>query len=81
LRVFALRIIEKSTWARQCTMHPLSSFEAPAQEMRESKSKPDRGIINTRVLLRNQRRETALECTSHIFVARRPPNVNAPTPS
>jgi acyl dehydratase len=56
-------------------------LETTVQEMRESKSKPDRGIVCTRVLLRNQRRETALECTSNIFVARRPPNVNAPTPS
>jgi acyl dehydratase len=55
-------------------------LETTVLEMRESKSKPDRGIVCTGVLLRNQRRETALECTSNIIVARRP-NVNAPTPS
>jgi acyl dehydratase len=48
--------------------------------MRESKSKPDRGIVNTQVLLRNQKHETVLECTSNIFVARRP-DANAPTRS
>jgi hypothetical protein len=55
-------------------------LETTVLEMRESKSKPDRGIVCTRVLLRNQRRETALECTSNIFVARRP-DANAATPS
>ena len=49
-------------------------------EKRESKSKSDRGIVRSRFLLRNQRRETVLECTSNIFVARRP-DANAPTPS
>jgi acyl dehydratase len=47
-------------------------LETTVLEMRESKSKPDRGIVRTRVLLRNQKRETVLECTSDIFVARRP---------
>jgi acyl dehydratase len=55
-------------------------LETMVLEMRESKSKPDRGIVLTRVLLRNQRRETALEYTSNIFVARRP-GAEAPTPS
>jgi len=48
-------------------------LETTVLQMRLSKSKPDRGIILTRVLLRNQKRETALECTSNIFVARRLP--------
>jgi acyl dehydratase len=56
-------------------------LETTVLELRESKSKPDRGIVNTRVLMRNQRRETVLECTSHIIVARRPPNVSAHAPS
>jgi acyl dehydratase len=47
-------------------------------EKRESKSKSDRGIVRTRVLLRNQRRETVLECFSNILVARRP-DATAPT--
>jgi acyl dehydratase len=55
-------------------------LETTVLEMRESKSKPDRGIVRARVLLRNQRRETVLECTSNIFVARLP-DANAPTPS
>jgi acyl dehydratase len=48
-------------------------------EMRESKSRSDRGIVRNRNLLRNQKRETVLECISNIFVARRP-DANAPTP-
>jgi acyl dehydratase len=55
-------------------------LETTVLEMRESKSKSDRGIVRTGVLLRNQRREAVLECTSTIFVARRP-DANAPTPS
>ena len=55
-------------------------LETTVLEMRESKSKPDRGIVNTQVLLRNQKHEIVLECTSNIFVARRP-DANAPTRS
>jgi len=47
-------------------------------EKRESKSKSDRGIFRFRAFLRNQRRETVLECISNILVARRP-DANAPT--
>jgi acyl dehydratase len=54
------------------------NLETSVLEKRESKSKSDRGIVRTRVLLRNQRRETVLECTSNILVARRP-DANAPT--
>ena len=36
-------------------------------------------IVRYRILLRNQRRETVLECIASIFVARRP-DPNAPTP-
>jgi acyl dehydratase len=54
-------------------------LEMTVLEMRESKSKPDRGIVRNRNLLRNQKRETALECTSNIFVARRP-DASAPIP-
>ena len=42
-------------------------------------SDSQREIAET-VFERNQRRETVLECTSNIFVARRP-DANAPTPS
>ena len=49
-------------------------------EIRESKSKPDRGVLRNQIYLRNQRRETVLECTSNIFVARRP-DANAPPAS
>jgi acyl dehydratase len=41
-------------------------------EKRESKSKADRGILRLRIILRNQRRETALECLVAVLIARRP---------
>jgi acyl dehydratase len=47
-------------------------------EKRQSKSKSDRGILRNRILLRNQRRETVLQCISNVLVARRP-DPNAPT--
>jgi acyl dehydratase len=47
-------------------------LETTILEMRESKSKPDRGIVRNRVFLRNKRREVVLECISSILVARRP---------
>jgi acyl dehydratase len=47
-------------------------LETTVLEMRESKSKSDRGIVRNRVLLHNQRRETVLQCISNILVARRP---------
>jgi acyl dehydratase len=46
-------------------------LEMTILELRASKSKPDWGIVRNRNLLRNQRRETGLECVSTIFVARR----------
>jgi acyl dehydratase len=47
-------------------------LEMTVLEMRESKSRPDRGIVRNRNLLRNQKREAVLECISNIFVGRRP---------
>jgi acyl dehydratase len=47
-------------------------LEMTILELRPSKSKPDWGIARNQNLLRNQRRETVLECISTIFVARRP---------
>ncbi|MET3845030.1 acyl dehydratase [Bradyrhizobium sp. OAE829] len=47
-------------------------LEMTVLEMRQSKSKPDWGIVRNRNLLRNQKRETVLECISNIFVAKRP---------
>jgi acyl dehydratase len=54
-------------------------LELTVLEMRESRSRVDRGIVRNRNLLRNQKRETVLECISNIFVARRP-DANAATP-
>ena len=47
-------------------------LETTVLEKRESKSKSDRGIIRNQILLRNQKRETVLQCISNILVARRP---------
>jgi acyl dehydratase len=47
-------------------------LEATILEKRESKSKSDRGIIRNQIYLRNQKRETVLQCISNILVARRP---------
>jgi len=47
-------------------------LEMTILELRPSKSKPDWGIVRNQNLLRNQKRETVLECISTIFVARRP---------
>jgi acyl dehydratase len=47
-------------------------LEMTVLEIRESKSKPDRGIVRNRNILRNQKREAVLECISSIFVERRP---------
>ena len=54
-------------------------LELTVLEMRESRSRVDRGIVRNRNLLRNQKRETVLECISNILVARRP-DANAATP-
>jgi acyl dehydratase len=41
-------------------------------EKRESNSNPTRGIVRFQIRLRNQKRETALQCISNILVAKRP---------
>jgi acyl dehydratase len=40
-------------------------------EKRESKSKPDRGIMRNQIRLRNHRSEIVLQCIANILVARR----------
>jgi acyl dehydratase len=47
-------------------------------EKRVSSSKPDRGILRLGIRLRNQRRETMLECIVTVLIARRQ-NVSANT--
>jgi acyl dehydratase len=54
-------------------------LELTTLDMRESRSKSDRGIIRNRVLLRNRRREVVLECIATVLVARRP-DASAPAP-
>jgi len=55
-------------------------LEMTILELRPSRSKPEWGIVRNKNLLRNQKRETVLECISTIFVARRP-GAAAPSPS
>lgn len=47
-------------------------LEAIVSEKRESKSRPDTGILRSQIYLRNQRHETVLQCFGTILVARRP---------
>src|SRR3954466_1221306 len=47
-------------------------LESTVLEKRESRSKPDRGILRNQVHVRNQRGETVLQCISSVLVARRP---------
>jgi acyl dehydratase len=47
-------------------------LEVTVLEKRESKSKPDRGIMRDQARLRNQKREIVLQCISNILVAKRP---------
>jgi|SRR5579871_4365027 len=47
-------------------------LEVKVLEKRESKSKPDRGIVRRQVVLRNQNRETVLACFASVLIAKRP---------
>ncbi len=47
-------------------------YESTVLEKRESKSRPDTGILRVQVHLRNQRREMVLQCVGSVLVARRP---------
>jgi acyl dehydratase len=53
-------------------------LETTVLEKRESKSKPDRGIVRDQIHSRNQRRETVLQCIGNVLVAKRP-NAEAKT--
>jgi acyl dehydratase len=52
-------------------------LESIVLEMRESKSKPERGIVRVQTRLRNQKSEIVLQCFSNILVARRPDSMGA----
>jgi acyl dehydratase len=53
-------------------------LESTTLEKRESKSKPDRGIVRSQTFLRNQKGDTVLQCVGSAFVERRP-DAKAPT--
>lgn len=46
-------------------------LESTTLEKRESKSKPDRGIVRSQGRLRNQKGETVLQCVYSVLVERR----------
>ena len=50
----------------------LVGLEVTVEEKREPKSHAERGIIRNRMYLRNQKRETVLQCINNVLVARRP---------
>lgn len=54
-------------------------LEMTVLDMRPSKSKSDRGIVRNQNFLRNQKRETVLECISNIFVARQSDATSQPS--
>ena len=47
-------------------------LESTVLEKRESKSRPGAGVLRNQIHLRNQKRETVLQCISSVLVARRP---------
>ena len=47
-------------------------LELTVLEKRESKSRPGTGVLRSQIHLRNQKRETVLQCVSSVLVARRP---------
>jgi acyl dehydratase len=47
-------------------------LESTVLGKRESKSRPDTGILRSQIHLRNQRREAVFQCVSSVLVARRP---------
>ena len=47
------------------------NLEVVILEKRESRSNPDRGIVRNQMHLRNQQRETVLQCINTVLVARR----------
>ena len=47
-------------------------LESTTLEKRESKSRPDTGILRSQIHLRNQRRETVMQCVGSVLVAKRP---------
>ena len=50
-------------------------LQMDVMEKRESKSKPDRGIVRNQIRLSNQNGEIVLQCIANVLVARRPESV------
>jgi acyl dehydratase len=52
-------------------------LQTALMEKRESKSKPDRGIVRNQIRLSNQKGEIVLQCISNVLIARRLESVGA----
>ncbi|MET4478539.1 MaoC/PaaZ C-terminal domain-containing protein [Bradyrhizobium sp. F1.13.3] len=73
---YALRIIAGLGWDELRLPVPVRpgdelNLEVAILEKRESKSKPDRDIVRNQMHLRNQKRETVLQCINNVLVSRR----------
>jgi len=74
---FSLRVLAGLGWDELRLPIPVRpadelGLEVTVLEKRESKSHSDRGIIRNRMHLRNQKRETVLQCINNVLVARSP---------
>jgi acyl dehydratase len=49
-------------------------------EKRESKSKPDRGIVRNQIRLSNQKGEIVLQCIANVLIARRSESTSTDAP-
>jgi acyl dehydratase len=72
---YSLRIIAGLGWDELRLPIPVRpgdelNLEVAILEKRESKSNPDRGIVRNQMHLRNQKRETVLQCINNVLVAR-----------
>ncbi|MFG3596055.1 MaoC/PaaZ C-terminal domain-containing protein [Bradyrhizobium sp. RDI18] len=74
---YSLRILAGLGWDELRLPTPVRpgdelDLEVAILEKRESKSHTDRGIVRNQIHLRNQKRETVLQCINSVLVARRP---------
>ena len=74
---YSLRIVAGLGWDELRLPAPVRpgddlDLEVAILEKRESKSHSDRGVVRNQLHLRNQKRETVLQCVNTVLVARRP---------
>ena len=64
--------VDELRWLSPVRPGDVITGEAQVAQVRVSATKPDRGILTTRVRLWNQRAEDVLTMTTHAFVLVRP---------